>query len=404
MASSVRKFVQVSIAVLFSVATAISQQQQPPSNSGKPIKIDPAYQKLADQTGGQVYVLDRNNAEQLGAVLALNTYSNKQELLSVHGPIAGERTYRAPLNSGNRQLVVSATGVASVQVTAPSGGIIGAANPGVRYVALGNGGIYAVENPEPGTWAVVVRGNGNFSLTITAIPDKSTGANENATESARPDDVDFNSFEFQEVAGRPGHQGLFKIPGFPVAGHTYSVEARMSGQYSTVGFQFRSPRGEVIQKIQLAKRHGEGEDDRTYEGEVNVPNEPFQVYATGLDMRGYRFQRVQSKVIRPQLFTVSTSRYAEWKAGEQNTCTVVVRNFGPADTFKAMIVDVKTYLSSSKKILFDLGTDETKELTFTFDVPHEATSDTLVITVARVADPEASNHAVIEPMIMARRE
>ena len=121
-------------------------------------------------------------------------------------------------------------------------------------------------------------------------------------------------------------------------------------------------------------------------------------------MRGYRFQRVQSKVIRPQLFTVSTARYAEWKAGEQNTCTVVVRNFGPADTFKIMIVDVKTYLSSGKEIRFDLGTDETKELTLTFDVPREATSDTIVITVARVADPEASNHAVIESMIMARRE
>ena len=56
MASSVRKFVQVSIAVLFSVATAISQQQQPPSNSGKPIKIDPAYQKLADETGLNIKV------------------------------------------------------------------------------------------------------------------------------------------------------------------------------------------------------------------------------------------------------------------------------------------------------------------------------------------------------------
>jgi hypothetical protein len=404
MASSVRKFAYVLVAMLFSVATAIGQQQQPPNNSGKPIKIDPSYQKLADQTGGQVYVLDRNNPEQLGAVLARITSANRQELLSVHGPIAGERAYQASLGSGNRHLVVSVTGVTSVQVTAPSGGLISAATPGAKYVALGNGGIYAIENPDPGTWAVVVRGNGTFSLKITAIPNISTGANEYATESAKPAEIDFFSFEFQEIAGRSGHQGLFKIPGFPVAGHTYSVEAKMNGEYSTVRFEFRSPRGEVIQKIQLHKRHGEEEDDRTYEGEVNVPNEPFLVYATGLDMRGYRYQRVQSTVIRPQLFTVSAPRYAEWKAGEQNTCTVVVQNFGPADTFRAMIVDVKHYLSSNKEITFDLETDETKGLTLTFDVSHGATSETLVITVARVADPNASNHAVVEPMIMVRRE
>ena len=97
MASSVRQFAYVSIAVIFSVTTAISQQQQQPNNGGKPVKIDPTYQKLADQTGGQVYVLDRNNPQQLGAVLALTTSTNKQELLSVHGVMAGERAYQAPL-------------------------------------------------------------------------------------------------------------------------------------------------------------------------------------------------------------------------------------------------------------------------------------------------------------------
>jgi hypothetical protein len=43
--------------------------------------------------------------------------------------------------------------------------------------------------------------------------------------------------------------------------------------------------------------------------------------------------------------------------------------------------------------MFDLGTDETKELTLAFDVPHGAGSATLVITVARVAGlvPQANS-------------
>lgn len=400
MASMVRRFAQALIAMAIGVAPAAGQDQQPSNRSGKPIKIDPSYQKLADETGGQVYVLDRHNPEQLGAVLALETHPNKQELLSVHGAITGDRAYQAPLGSGNRHLIISATGVTSVQVTAPSGAVISATTAGVKYVALGNGGIYAIENPEMGTWGVALRGNGNFSLKITAIPDKGTGANESAAETAKPDDIDFFSFEFQEVAGRPGHQGLFKIAGFPLSGQTYPVEAKMSGDYSTVRFEFRSPQGEVIQKLQLHKRRGEGEDDKTYEGEVRVPEEPFLVYASGLDMHGYRYQRVQSTVIRPQSFTVSAPRYDEWKAGEQNTCTVVVKNFGPPDAFKATIVDVKNYLSSAKEITLELGTDETKELTATLDVPQEVTSDMLVITVARVADPNANNHAVVNPLIL----
>lgn len=402
MAHTVGKFVQVVAAVLISVVPAICQDQQPSNNSGKPIKIDPAYQKMADQTGGQVYVLDRHNPEQLGAVLALDTYANKQELLSVHGAIAGKRSYRIPLGSGNRHLVVSATGVSSVQVTAPSGAVISAATAAAKYIALGNGGIYVVDNPEPGIWAVLLRGNADFSLKITAIPNVDKGLNESASELAKPDDIDFLAFEFQEVAGRLGHEGLFKIAGFPVAGHTYPVEARMSGKYSTIRFEFRSPQGEVLQTVRLQSRRGEDEDGRTYEGEVKVPDAPFLVYATGVDMHGYRYQRVQSTVIRPQLFTVSTSRYAEWEAGEQNTCTFVVKNFGPPDTLKATIVDVKNYLSSGKEITFDVGNDQTKEFTATVDVPQAATDDTLIITIARVANPNASNHAVVEPIILRR--
>jgi hypothetical protein len=65
-----------------SVAAARNHMRKAP-------QIDPAYQKTADATGGQVYVLDRHNPEQLGAVLALSTSANKQELLSDMAPYPG---------------------------------------------------------------------------------------------------------------------------------------------------------------------------------------------------------------------------------------------------------------------------------------------------------------------------
>ncbi len=393
------RFASILLASVFSLLPAAGQDQPRPKDSGKPVKIDPSYQKLADETGGQVYVLDRNSAEQLGAVLALSTSPHKQEVLAVHGMIAGERTYQAPLGGGNQHLIISATGVTSVEVTAPSGNVIGTANAGVRYVKLRNGGIYAVETPEAGSWDVRLRGSGDFSLKITAIPERSSGATQTAPEAAKSGDIELFSFEFQEMAGRPGHEGLFKIAGFPVAGRSYPVEAKMSGEYRTVRFEFRNPEGGLIQVLQLQKRGGEGADEKTYEGEATIPAGPFLVYATGVDVRGYRYQRVQSTVIRPQLFTVSAPRYAEWTAGEQSTCAVSIKNFGPPDTFKATIVDVKNYLSSAKEITFALATNETREISVTLDVPAEATSDMLVITAARVADPNANNHAVVNATI-----
>ena len=388
-----------------------SQDQQPNSNSGKPIKIDPTYQKLADETGGQVYVLDRNDTAQLGAVMALNSYSNKQELLTVNGSLAAQRAFEVPVGSGNRHLLVSATGVTSVRVVAPNGVVIHGGAAGVKYVTLQNGAMYAVDEPEAGTWNIELGGDGNYSLRVAAIPDRASNNSSSSgaairTEAARMDDTDLLSFKFQEIAGRPGHEGLFRIAGFPLAGQKYPVEAEMSGDFSTARFEFRSPQGEVLQSLVLRRRPAEGEGDKdgakTYEGEVAAPAEPFRVYASGFDMTGHRYQRVLPQIIRPQLFTVEGPRYAEWAAGESVAVRFVVRNAGTADRFNATIVDAKNYLTSAKQVSFEVAENASHELNVALNLPAGATSDTLIVTVARADDANATNHAIVEASIVAK--
>jgi hypothetical protein len=42
-----------------SISAQQNDQQTPPRDPNRPVKIDPTYQKLADETGGTVWVFDR---------------------------------------------------------------------------------------------------------------------------------------------------------------------------------------------------------------------------------------------------------------------------------------------------------------------------------------------------------
>lgn len=191
-----------------------------------------------------------------------------------------------------------------------------------------------------------------------------------------------------------------------MAGKTYPVEARISGAFSTVRFEFRAPDGGPLQTLPLHHQREEDlRDQRVYSGEVPIPDAPFRIYATGVDMHGQRYQRALSHLVRPQTFAVAGPGYDEWQAGQVATCTFTVTNFGPADNFEATVVDAAKFLKSEPKVRFALATGESKALELAFDIPiaTDATHDTVVLTVMRGTDANATNHAVVEPTIVKRR-
>ena len=388
-----------------------NDQQSPPRDPNRPVKVDPTYQKLADETGGTVYVFDRQHPELMGVVMAAD-YAAKHALLTTHGEISGYRSFEASLEGNEAKLVVTATGkVESLQLRRPNGSTV--AEDGVQniYAKLGNGGMFVISNPEAGTWTAVLNGNGNYSLSMKVAPGKDAARNSpvvtanTPSASAPSDDIEFDSFEFQRVAGRPGHEGLFKIDGFPVTGKTYPVEAKISGGFSTVRFEFRSADNQPLQQLKLHhQREDDLRDQRVYAGEVPIPEAPFRIYATGVDMHGNRYQRAISQLVRPQTFAVAGPGYDEWKAGQIITSVFTVTNFGEAGDFEATIVDTSKFLKSDAKVRFSLATGESKTLDLEFDVPiaTQAYRDTIIVTVMRGGDRNATNHAIAEPMIVHR--
>ena len=74
----------------------------------------------------------------------------------------------------------------------------------------------------------------------------------------------------------------------------------MSGAPSASGFSFYSSQGGLLQRLTLAAEDGAGGDDRTYVGKVTPQAAEFRLAVTGLDARGFRFQRMKAALITTQ--------------------------------------------------------------------------------------------------------
>jgi hypothetical protein len=205
-------------------------------------------------------------------------------------------------------------------------------------------------------------------------------------------------FHFLELAGRPGHQGLFPIQGLPLSGVTSDVEATITGEFSTVRFEFRSPEGAVLEKFRL---HREPGSDHYY-GQVQVPVAAFQVRAAGLDMLGQRYELLLPEVIRPQTFALYARGLGDLHPGQATTWSVEVKNFGPGATFRLAARDTHQFIRGVSPESFFLETGETVQIQIMLDVPADTTvhSDDIGLTVYAGSDPGRSNFARVKALVL----
>jgi hypothetical protein len=70
----------------------------------------------------------------------------------------------------------------------------------------------------------------------------------------------------------------------------------MSGDASQIGFQLLSSIGATLEPLALNLEE-EREGDRTYGGDVTLPNADARVAVTGTDAAGFRFQRVWHQLV-----------------------------------------------------------------------------------------------------------
>lgn len=349
------------------------------------LPFDPAYARIANDTGGQYFFLGGFEASQITRVADAVVRANAVDLLSVADVLAGTpKSYALPVDSTLTRVTFSLSGATSLVLTRPDGTAVQPTDPGVEVLTLSSGVVTTVLNPAPGAWSAAVDAGSQFSFNVLG-------------ESS----LSLDRFDFVEVAGRPGHEGYFGLPGFPAIGQTATGAAEMSGDFATAVFDLREKTGAPLASLSLAPEASGAGDE--FFGPVQLPGQPFLVYVTGTRTNGERYQRVLARTIQPQTVRVSAPAAQDLSPGSRLAYTFEVTNFGAANTFHLTASDDRGFLASFAPADFTLSTGQTIHVTVQLDIPASAgagTTDALTVSVESTAPAGARNFAVVESVVV----
>lgn len=348
---------------------------------------DPAYFFLANNTGGQVFILGQSEAGQVAEFADLVSRSDSVDILSIGDMLSSTpKAYMFPVDSQVSRLTISiaVTETASVSISRPDGSALSDGDPGVRRIPLSSALVYSVETPQVGTWQISVEGSGDFSILVNG---QST--------------LSLDEFRFVETRGRPGHQGAFPIAGLPPVGKRVSAFADFTGETSGVFFEFRRKNGEVLDSFSLA--NNDPYESTVQTGEVVVPNSSFVVYALGVDSNGTQFQRLLSSTFIPQELSVVAPTAVNLPAGQVTTYLFKVQNDGAADSFRFTVFDDKGFMKTVSPTTSSLATGSSTLVRVELLPPAGTaigTVDTLTFTAESTTRSDVRNFAVLNSQVI----
>jgi hypothetical protein len=352
--------------------------------------IDPAYVRVANDTGGQVFVLSPAEAGQITKLADFVVRANAIDLLAVAGNLStGPQTFAAPVDSTMTSVTFSTSGANDMTVKRPDGTAVQPGDPGVQAISL-NGGlvparIITVASPVVGTWSVALTGPESFSMKVTG-------------ESS----LDLSNFRFLHQV--PGHGGPFLVPiiGFPVTDHATTVDAVLEGPFQAATFDLRKADGTPLQTLDLTPV-GDPPDGE-FSGDITPPTTAFRVYVTGKDHDGNTFQRTLPSTIRPQAIVITSPASSELRPGHMSTFAFKVQNLGSSDTFRVSVSDNKGFVRSFSPNTLAIDKNATATIMVEVQPPETATdgmSDTLSVDVASTTNPDVHNFAVLTNPVVA---
>jgi hypothetical protein len=246
-------------------AAAAAQDQQQDTRPGWPCAagVDPAYVEATEATGGRVIMQHPSELDAPGtAAVIMGAAGHHATITRIVGRLAeGVHDFEVPIDSTVESVnfFVSLQCLQAAAIADPSGGELPTGDPGIaedyqfeaiRYVTM--------TRPVPGTWKVTVAGRGLLFLVVQA-----------------KSDLAISSLTFPE----PGD----------------TVEVRVIGAVGPLAFRLVDAVTRTLQTLTLAES-GNGDSRRMFRGPI-VPAARFRLLVTGVDGRGFRFQRVDARLV-----------------------------------------------------------------------------------------------------------
>ncbi|HET7101057.1 MAG TPA: hypothetical protein VFJ52_07900, partial [Terriglobia bacterium] len=184
---------------------------------------DPTYIRTAEESGGQPLFLAPSEVAKSFALVSELTRPNHVTLLWASGRLAGSHDFVVPVDSTVKRLMLSLsfdTPGGKLAALGPDGREVTSETSGAEITHLNCGGFVRVAPPAAGEWHVRVSGKGRFWL-----------------EAGGVSDIFMVEAEFVHLAGRPGHEGYFRISGQPVADQPAMLRVELSGKTRNVQFR-----------------------------------------------------------------------------------------------------------------------------------------------------------------------
>ena len=348
--------------------------------------IDASYVRVANATGGQVLPLGPTEVGASAPLMAAS--SNAETVFWATASLASSaETITVPVDGVTSRVafVLSTDGsIADMTVTDPRGTLV-TAGTGTDAFTFGCVRGFAVEQPMVGEWTVRAAGAGTYWFVVHARSD-----------------LGLDDAAFVQVAGRPAHEGLFKIPGQPVAGRPATLRARITREDVTdATFDLVSMSGGRLQAIELSPVTASSTEEE-YVGEIaNLPRIPFRVRVSGRDRTGAVYQRVSRPTFHAATVEVVAPQMVTLARGQRTPVTVSVRSVGAPARLQIVAVLNATVLRVEPATV-RLSVNESRDVTVWADAPADGTplSPEIVVTAESPTDPVATNSAIIRATLL----
>ena len=260
---------------------ARGQDQQPSDQPDWPCvgRPDPSYVRVAEATGGQVFLF---HPSELGGAGALVLGAKEEETLfrAAASLDDGMHEFTIPVDGTveSMRVSVSLQCLQIAEIARPDGSLVQAADPSVEYHQFQAGLIVVAQRPAPGAWRVRVSGRGLFFLVVQGRSG-----------------VSLESVEFVRLAGGPGHEGFFPTGRPPEAGVPQTLHISLSRPLTGVRARLVTAAFRELQPLAL-RPDASTDEAQEFVAEFTPPRGAFRVVVSGADEGGLPLQRVYPRL------------------------------------------------------------------------------------------------------------
>ncbi|KAL4218919.1 Hemicentin-1 [Mactra antiquata] len=129
-----------------------------------------AYEKIASTSSGQVFLLKKNEVNEVLNFVRVAVQTRKVNLLAVDVPSSQSSSFRLPVDSKLREITISVSGIKpSISLVDPSGNLLSNKRKLKKLLDIDNALIVNVKNPQHGVWKLDVDSRAKHTIRVTGL-------------------------------------------------------------------------------------------------------------------------------------------------------------------------------------------------------------------------------------------